>query len=192
MVDSLVLHYLEIWRPVGYGLIFFGMIFEGDIFLFTAGFLVFQGFLSGCLTFFVVFSGVLIGDSWWYLLGHWINSSPHPFNRWLVRIVKPFDNHLMNWSLHTIFISKFIYGIHHLILIRAGILGLPYKKYISYDLISALAWIFVIGGLGFLSGASFELIRHNLRFVEYALVIGLAVFIILQRLVVRRQLWKKL
>ena len=167
------------------------MIFEGEIFLFTAAFLASQGFLRTDLTFSALFIGVLAGDSLWYLLGHKINHSNRRLSQWLVKATGRFDDHLLSNPLRTLFISKFIYGAHHLVLTRAGVLKLKFKEFFKDNLIANLAWVFIVGGLGYISGASFVFVKHYLKFAEYALILGLALFFILDFLVVRYGLKKK-
>ena len=173
-------------------MIFVSMIIEGEVFLLAATFLASQGFLNPELTFLAVFGGVTAGDSLWYYLGHRINHSNAYFGRWLVKKTGQFDEHLLNNSLRTIFISKFVYGAHHFILARAGVLKLKFKEFLKDDFIANLAWTVIIGGLGYLSGASFQYIKHYLKFTEYALFIGLAAFFILDFLVGKYGLKKKI
>ena len=41
-----LLYYLTIWKPLGYGIVFLGMIFEGDAVLFAAVFLARERFFN--------------------------------------------------------------------------------------------------------------------------------------------------
>lgn len=192
-VNSLIFQHLLTWDPVIiYGIIFAAMTFEGEIFLFTAAFLVSQGFLSLEMTFWTILIGVMIGDFLWYWLGHKINHSNNRLSRWLVKATGRLDDHLLTKPLRTLFISKFIYGFHHLILARAGVLKLKFKEFIKDDFISNLSWIFIVGGLGYLSGASFIFIRRYFKFAEYTLLAGLAIFLLADFFVVKYGLKKKI
>jgi len=51
------------------------MIFEGDIFLFTAAFLVSRGILDLGQTLIVILTGETVGDSLWYWFGRKLNHS---------------------------------------------------------------------------------------------------------------------
>lgn len=68
-MDSFVLHYLTLWRPLGYLLTFLGLLFEGEAVIFTAAFLTHRGFFDGGDIFFVIIAGVITGDILWYLAG---------------------------------------------------------------------------------------------------------------------------
>ena len=175
-MHSLLTHYLTIWRPLGYLLAFLAMIFEGDGVLFIIGFLTHEGLFDPFNIYLTLLMGVLVGDSLWYWLGLKVNVSSLFFGRWAEKIAKPFDDHLIGRPFRTIFISKFIYGLHHAILIRAGELKLRWNTLIKDDFLPAVLWVLSIGGLGYLSSASFTLVKHYVRFSEIALLIGLVVF----------------
>lgn len=176
---SIALASLAWWRPFGYLLVFLGMIIEGDAVLFTAFFLSHQGFFDPVYLFITAFIGVLFGDVLWYWLGAWFSNSFVFIARWAERIARPFDAHIIERPLRTIFLSKFAYGIHHALLMRAGALRLPLSKFMRDDFISTFFWMAIVGGLGFFFGASYSLIRHYLRFVEGAVLFGLLAFFIL-------------
>lgn len=190
-MDSILLPYLTAWKPLAYAIIFLGMILEGDALLFIAGFLTHQGVFELLPILATVCGGVFIGDNLWFELGvRWKNSSSR-LMQWVEKLAKPFDLHLQTKPLRTIFISKFTYGFNHAILVRAGILGIRWKKLEESVLLADLFWIFIVGGLGYLSSASFARFKHILGFTEAALALGLAGFIFLE-LFLTRQSKKKL
>lgn len=181
--NSFLMYYLIISRPIGYILVFIGMIIEGDILLFTAAFLTHQGIFDIGDMLIAVLAGAIIGDALWYLLGLKLNNSSLFLTRWMDRIARPFDKQLANRPFHTIFISKFIYGIHHALLIRAGNLKLSFREFVLVDFLAIVLWIAVVGGFGYISGASFALSKQYLRFVEFGLAAGLIVFFILLHII---------
>ncbi|MDD2753403.1 MAG: VTT domain-containing protein [Candidatus Portnoybacteria bacterium] len=191
-MNSLVFHYLPLLGPAIYVFIFAAMVIEGEVFLFAAAFLASQGFLSPELTFLTIFGGAMAGDSLWYWLGHKINHSETFISRWLVAKTGRFDEHLLNNSLRTIFISKFVYGAHHLMMARAGVIKLKFREFFKDDFLANLAWVAIIGGLGYLSGASFQYVKHYLKFTEYALALGVVLFFIADFLIGRYGLEKKI
>lgn len=176
------LHYLAEYQTLGYIIIFLGMMIEGDIFLFTAGFLVNRGYFAIDMALLAVFSGTLIGDNLWYVFGEVIKENSF-FSRFITRLTKPFDEHLRVRTFRTLLITKFAYGVHRPTLFRAGMLRLPFKKFIEGDIIAIVLWIFFIGGLGYLSSVSFILIKHYLRYTELTLLFGLILFILISHLV---------
>lgn len=186
MKSTLLLHYLILQRPLGYLLVFLGMIIEGDFVLFTAAFLTQQDFFDLGDMAIVIFSGVIIGDLIWYWLGTKLRGISASINRRVERIANHFDDHITDRQLRTLFVSKFVYGIHHAVLIRAGSLGVEISNFIRNDFIASVAWILIVGGAGYFSSLSYSLIRNYLRFVETGLLISLIVFFVLERLAIRR------
>lgn len=170
---TLFMHYLTISRIFGYLLVFLGMIVEGDAVLFTAAFLTHQRNFDFGDMLLIVFGGTLIGDILWYYFGFKLNNlQKFIFLRiWMDKISKPFDPQLHKRPLRTIFISKFLYGLHHIILMRAGNLKLPMKKYLQIDVVAIVFWVTIVGGLGYLSGISFSFLKRYLQFAEIMLVI---------------------
>ena len=175
--------FLSASRPLGYALIFVGMILEGDIFLFTAGFLTRAGAFDLGDVLIFAFVGVIVGDLLWYTAGKKLVHRSAFISKWLEHLTGHFDNHLQEHTFHTILISKFIYGIHHPILARAGHLKIPIKKFIEDDLASSILWLFVVGGLGYVSSLYFASIRHYLKFLEMALLLAVLFFIIVTRII---------
>ena len=182
-MHSQIFLFLEAHTTLAYVIIFIAMIFEGDIFLFTAAFLTRQGFFDPLTMFIAVITGALTGDLFWYWLGLRLNEKPSAFTRWAKRVALPFDDHLINRTWHTLFLSKFIYGVHHAILIRAGMLKIKFSRYMEIDFLSTLVWAAVIGGLGFISSASFGFIGHSIRFIEGILLAIVLGFLIISYLI---------
>lgn len=169
---------------LGYVAIFLLMTIEGDLFLFTAAFLTHLGFFEPLTMFLTVLSGVTVGDLAWYWLGLRLQSHGGVrIGRWAQKLAAPFDDHLRSRTFHTIFLSKFIYGLHHAILVRAGMLGMKLDRYVKIDFVSNIFWILVIGGLGFVSSLSFDRIRHQIKLVEVVILLMLCAFVLVSYLV---------
>ncbi len=184
---SLLFSYLIWWRPIGYALISFGMMLEGDIVLFAGALLMHQGFFDVGDMVVVVLGGVLIGDVLWYYLGfRLIGRAPSFLVRWIERIAYPFDAHIRERPFRTIFISKFAYGMHHALLARAGMIRLPFRKFFRDDALASAVWILIIGGLGYASSASFFFLKHYLRFAEGVILVGILAVVLLEYGVARR------
>lgn len=176
--QSLFLSYLTIWNPLGYILAFFGMVFEGDGVLFTLAFLTAEGFFDVWGMLAVVFCSVIFGDTLWYWIGRkYIASFPRVV-AWVDRFAKPFDRHLLDRPTRTLLLTKFVYGAHHAVLIRAGMFKMDFKKFMKSDLLSIVVWIAVIGGLGYFSSFSLAYEKKYLRYAEIALLLALILFFV--------------
>jgi len=166
---------------LGYAIIFFGMIIEGDFMLFTAGFLTRQGYFDIGIVLLLVFSGAIIGDNIWYVLGGLVSEKKLFFRvkKFVEKAAGLLDEHLKNRTTRTIFISKFAYGLCRPIILKAGAMRISFRKFIGADLMATFLWIFFIGGLGYLSSTSFLAVRHYLKYTELSLLLGIVVFILI-------------
>lgn len=175
-----------LWRPLGYLAVFVGMVFEGDAALFTAAFLTHQGLFDVGDMALVVFAGVFVGDLLWYQAGIWLSHTPsYSFvRRWLERITARFDSHLSKRLWHTLFVSKFAYGLHHPILMRAGAIGVPPRRFLGSDILATLLWVAIVGALGYGASASGSVL-HRLRFAERTFLFGLIIFFLIEWLIRR-------
>lgn len=179
----LLYHFLETHRLLGYAVISVAMIFEGDLFLFMASFLTHQGFFDPFDMFIAVFLGVMTGNLAWYGAGFWLRQRIDLINRWAQKIAAPFDDHLKKQTFHTIFLSKFIYGVHHAILLRAGMLQIKFGKFVKVSIFSNLLWIVIVGSLGFISSASLGRLGHRIKFVEVVLLAAFVCFLLISYLI---------
>ena len=179
-MEHVILYYISNWQHIAYLILFLAMIIEGDVFLFTAAFFTQQGVLNPIFVFLSVFAGISFGDFLWYRAGVWINHSSSFVMRCVEKISGPFDKHLLQRPQRTIFISKFLYGIHHALMLRAGTLKLEQKKFLKDDFVANIFWIIIVGGLGYISGASYSAIKHYLKFAEGTLLAGIIIFLLIE------------
>lgn len=177
-MNTFTIAFLTAYRPAGYLLFVLGMMLEGDAVLFTASFLSHLGFFE--LPFIVVLglAGSLLGDSLWYFLGSKLSDKIPFVNKWLGKIALPVEEHLVNRPLHTIFIAKFTYGLHHILIARAGALKLPFRRFIRNDILATVPWLIIVVLIGFGSSASIGLLRSYFKSIRYALLIGLVLFFV--------------
>lgn len=181
-----LIQYLIIWQPLGYILTFLGMIFEGETVLFIAAFLTHLGIFNPYILFLIAFWGVILGDNLWFSLGKKMRNSSTLLNKWSGKIAQPFDEHLLNKPLRTIFIAKFTLGIGHAIFFRAGALKMKWAKIEQYDILATLFWMVIIGSIGYFSSASLSYLKQYLRYGEVALLIGLILFLALQHFIAKQ------
>lgn len=175
-MEPATLHFLLAWRPLAYVFVFLGMIFEGDIALFTTAFLTHQGYFELSNIIPIVLIANFAGDIFWYNIGKKLNEHSF-FARWTNRIAKPFDHHLVERPFRTIFISKFTYGFNHAILVRAGSLKVNLDDLLKSDVLATLLWMVIVGGLGYFSSVSLSLAKHYLHSIQLAFLFGVLIFL---------------
>lgn len=190
MSESLLFYYLIIWQPLGYCLGVLGMIIEGDVTWFTLAFLTSQGFFNLWLMLLVIISGIFVADTLFFFVGREIKRLPKFVFLWSDKISKPFDRHIRTRPKPTLLISKFTYGVHKPIIVRMGMIGLPYRDFLKADCWPILAWTATIGALGYFSGLSFFLVKQYLRYAEVGLLAGLILFFIAIKLITRYSIKK--
>ncbi|MDD5430842.1 MAG: VTT domain-containing protein [Candidatus Pacebacteria bacterium] len=175
-METIIFHYLTEWAWLGYLIAFFGMIIEGDILVFTMGFLAQQGYFNPFLVLVILVAGTFLGDTLWYKAGAKFGNCNFFLMKWMNRLSRPFDGAITENPFKAVFISKFTYNLHHAVLLRVGSLGVSFKKFLEKDFFSIIIWVLVVGGLGYISGASFSLVKQYLKFAELALLIGILLF----------------
>jgi len=182
-MESFFLNHLRVLGDWSYVMVFIGMFIEGDVILFAASFLAYQGYFDLVKLIPIVFGGVLIGDSVWYWLGDKFKSENSIIHKWVEHVAEPFDEHVRMNPLRAIFISKFAYGFHHAILMRAGALHIRWEKIFKSDIIATIFWGLIIGGVGYASAATFLPFKRYLKYGEIALFLALVGFWIIYRLI---------
>ena len=181
-MESLILNDIVAWRFLAYTIILIGMLFEGEIFLFTAFFLASEGYIDPLNTLFFVVVGTLAGDLLWYFMGPYVERI-----RFIQKIILPIagkiDSQLKKRPAFTILISKFIYGFHRPTLLRAKLVGISLKQFIKIAFPASIIWIAAIAVLAVLFSASIGLFKTYLKFAEIGLFVGVCAFVVADYLI---------
>ena len=153
-----------------------GFFLPGDALLFIAGFLASAagGHLLPALpiTAFVVFIAAAAGDQVGYLIGRRVG--PSLFTRPKSRLFDPAhvrraDDFFERRGPAAIVIARFVPIVRTFVPVIAGVGSMHYRRFVTYNLMGALAWGVGITTLGFYLG-EVELIKHNLDYA--AVVVG--------------------
>jgi membrane protein DedA with SNARE-associated domain len=183
-VSELFISITEVHRLLGYGILFLGMIFEGEFILLAAGVLTHLRILDFWDAFFISLVSVLIGDILWYWLGYAIKNNREKEN--ISRIVSFFKSKkrfrrlpysLSQNPLRFIFISKFIAGLNHPTLILSGYVKVNFWRFMKIEFFASLIWIFLFLSLGFLFG--YAAIAVSKRIDKIVLVVALLILILM-------------
>lgn len=181
-METLFLQYVSDLGWLIYAIIFIFMFVEGDVILFTAFYLANNGHLNVSILIAIAVIGVTFGDIVWYKIGERLEKRSAFFRRIAARITKTLDSRLQRYPISTLCITKFTYGIHHAVLLRAGAIRLPFKKYFLTMFSAAAFWTTVIGGLAYFSSASLDLLKKYFKYGEVGLLIGLIIFLLIMHL----------
>jgi membrane-associated protein len=155
--------------------LFFGVSLPGGSLLFTAGLLASQGILNIYLLLVTVLTAAVLGDLIGYWFGAWIG--PALYRRKDSRFFK--QAHLRQASsffekhgARTVLLARFIPIIRTFTPIVAGIAGMKYKTFLTYNFLGAIVW----GGgytlLGYFLGEAVPSIE------EYIVLIVLGIMVV--------------
>lgn len=168
-----------------YLLIFLGMLMEGELVAFGAAFLVHRGAIMLIPTALVVILGTWLGNFLWYLLGRHQNRWPAFIRKLADRVSGRIDDHLRRRPFHTILMTKFTYGLHRAILLRAGAIGLPTKTFLRSDLLASTFWLSVVAAVVYFSKFSLVFLHQYFRAGEIVLLLAFVIFLLVEKLFVK-------
>lgn len=154
------------------GLVVFPVL-PGDSLLFIAGTVVAVADLNVHLLVVVLACAAVLGDSVNYAVGHFIG--PRAFQRKDSRWLK--QSHLRRTQAFyerygglTIIIGRFVPVIRTFAPFLAGVAGMSYRRFLSYNVIGGVAWIASLVYAGYLFG-NIPWVRHNLTWIVLAFVV---------------------
>jgi len=158
-----------------------GFFLPGDSLLFTAGVLVHTGLLNINIFLFIalLFIAAVLGDSVGYTFGR--RAGPRLFNKPDARLFKQkyiketqafYEKH----GGKTIIIARFIPIVRTFAPIIAGTAKMPYRKFITYNLLGGFLWVTSITMAGYLLGEVFE--RAGLEIDQIILPVVIIIILI--------------
>ena len=183
-VLNLFIQLVQEHRYLGYTVLFFAMIYEGELFLATAGMLVGMRAFDPFDAFFFAFGGVLTGDLLWFWLGHYLKT--HHANRTFIsdilsKVHKVLPGLERN-PAHVIFLSKFIYGLNHSTILALGYLKINFKEFCKVQFFTSLLWVVIFFVLGYLFGSAAIAFTHSFsKLLLVILLIVLGIFFLEKR-----------
>ena len=79
----------------------------------------------------------------------------------------------------TVFFARFVFGLRIIAGPMAGVLRMPWKKFLTFNFIGAAVWVSVISGVGYLFGRHWERMENAIKRFDLAVAIGAGVVIFL-------------
>lgn len=154
--------------------IFLGFFLPGDSLLFTAGFLASQGVIDIVPLIIFTLAAAIIGESVGFEIGRRIG--PMIFNKPRSRFFNPEHVHRAHeFFLHhgnkAIFLARFVPIIRTFVPLVAGVAGMPYRRFLIYNIVGGVAWVLSMTLLGYTLGRQLE----NAEQYLYPIVIGIIV-----------------
>ncbi|HUL00153.1 MAG TPA: VTT domain-containing protein [Nitrospirota bacterium] len=170
--------FAEAHRYWGYGLIFFAMIFEGELFLVVTGMLARIQAFDFFDALFFTFSGVLSGDMLWYWTGRLLQSRypTHRITAFVVHRVKKYLPTIDKNPFHVIFLSKFIYGLNHSTIVMLGLLKTPFGHFLRIQAVASCIWTLLFLTVGYIFGS--VAITYTKRLQHFLLITLLSLVLV--------------
>ncbi|MDO8443534.1 MAG: hypothetical protein Q7S78_00905 [Candidatus Azambacteria bacterium] len=157
----------------GYFILFPLAAFEGPIISLVVGFLIYLGYLQFLPSYAVLLLGDIIPDTIYYYIGRFGSE------RKIMEKYGPRLNIIKKlWHEHgkkTMFFSKLAYTLSVPFLISAGLVKMPYRKFILYALPVTIFQYGIIMTIGYYLGSSYQL---AVKYIDFAGIIIAIVFII--------------
>ncbi|MCX6755171.1 MAG: hypothetical protein NT068_01335 [Candidatus Nomurabacteria bacterium] len=178
-------HFIIGHEFLAYAIIFFGILLEGEFFVISSGILLFIGVLNIYIISVIILFGLLGKTFLGYYIGFLINKKWEntKFIKYLehrVLDVMPRFNERPFWS---IFLSKFILGVNHIVIIFSGFKRIPLKIYLKAEFITTLIWGPGFLAIGYFFGYTALNISHEIwRFLLTVLILVIS-FIAFDRLI---------
>lgn len=142
-------------------------IIEGPIITVIAGFLASTHLINAFVVYGVVILGDLIGDTLLYSLGRWSGAKVTKYGKYLgvteERLVYAKD-YFANHHRKAVITSKLVHGIGVSGLVTAGVLRIPYGRYMRTCLLISLAQSAVFLAIGYLFGSAYMKIGQYLDY----------------------------
>ncbi len=142
----------EVLTHFGYVALLVGTFLEGETVLLLAAFLAHRGYLSIYLVIPVAVLGTMLGDQLYYFLGRkrgaaFLDRRP----RWKGKIQRAQDL-IRRHELLIILVFRFLYGLRNITPFALGISGTEPRRFIPLNVVAAVVWAVVVGGLGYALG----------------------------------------
>ena len=154
------------------GLVVFPFL-PGDSILFIAGTVVASAGLDVHLLVVLLIVAAILGDSLNYAIGHYIG--PRVYDRQDSRWFK--QEHLRRtqafydkYGAITIIIGRFVPIVRTFAPFLAGVAGMSYRRFLSYNVIGAVVWISSLVYAGYVFG-NIPWVKQNLTFIVIGIVV---------------------
>lgn len=181
---SLILIFL--WLAIG-GL---GAPLPEDVALLAAGALVYEGHVTVWEAGPIVFVGVLAGDSALFLLARRLGLAAYDKPR-VKRILPParrarIEEMYRRHGGKLVFIARHVMGMRAAVFAFAGINGMPYRRFITWDALAACITVPATVLLGYAGALHIDRVHRDVKRVEHwvvlAVVVVVIVFVLVRRL----------
>jgi membrane protein DedA with SNARE-associated domain len=174
---------LGLFSSYGYFVIVAGVLLEnagipapGHTVVLAGAFLAYQGRLSIVWVAVAACAAAIVGDNIGYWIGHHYGHAVVERHARLrkrePKVRRFFDQH----GAKTVVIGRFIAGLQTMVALMAGVTRMPWRKFVFWNVLGAIAWAAAVSGVGYAAGSSARLIDHYLGLAGL-IVLGIVVLV---------------
>lgn len=84
------------------------------------------------------------------------------------------ENLFTRYGPLTIFFARFVFGLRIIAGPLAGVLRMPWRRFLLFNLLGAAVWVVTISGVGYLFGRHWSRLEQNIKRIDVALAIVVA------------------
>jgi membrane protein DedA with SNARE-associated domain len=84
------------------------------------------------------------------------------------------ENLFTRYGPVTIFFARFVFGLRIIAGPLAGVLRMPWRRFLLFNLLGAAVWVVTISGVGYLFGQHWSRLEQNIKRIDVALAIVVA------------------
>lgn len=161
-----------------YVLIFVGCFFEGSTVMMATGLLWRLETVAFWPAYLTLILADVLSDIMWYLIGRYAARSFFTRWGWVIEvtpeIIDKVERRFHLYHTKILVVSKLTmgFGLAVPIQVVAGMLRVPFSRYLAINGLGSLVWVFALMGVGYYFGNVFEYIPENLRLALGIAVIG--------------------
>jgi len=182
---NFLIRLVEYHQILAYGIIYLGLIFEGEFFIISTGILVHLGALNFWFSLLFLLLGGLSKTLLGYALGEFLfkKFNHHKIFKYMQKRVYNILPRFKTKPFWSIFISKFIMGANHVVIVFSGYEKINYRKFLKAEISSTIIWAPLLLSLGYLfSYTALHVSRQIWKFLLVVLILFI-VFILFDKLV---------
>jgi membrane protein DedA with SNARE-associated domain len=166
-----------LFREYGLWVVFFGTMIEGDLTLLLAGVLARSGLFSFQDALIVGTSGGVAGDLLGYLIGRSFRSRARTLKFYL-RAKPRLERLMRRFGGFTLFIVKYTYGLRTAMSVFCGLAHFGALRFAPLALLSCLAWVMVLSGLGYFFTGTIEKVIGDIHRIEKVVLVVIVLLVL--------------
>lgn len=179
MFGPLTNHVTYLGIALGLVLTGMGLPVPEEVFLIVAGVASREGSLNPWLAFAACLVGAVAGDCVIFAIGHQFGRSVLRTRGWMARWLHPereqqMEQLIARHGLKALLLARFLVGVRGTVYLAAGVLRVPFLRFLAVDAISATAVVSTFFGLSYIFGSHIRGWWLWIRRAEVAFTVGAA------------------